>query len=56
MRNISNELKLDVGHAQIVQGYRMRNAVPPLTVEDQDMLWEETGLGLLISVKPAGLA
>ena len=37
-----------------VQGCRMRNAVPPPTTEE--IVDEETGRGLLMRVKPGGVA
>jgi hypothetical protein len=54
MVEISNELKLGVGHVRRVQDWRMRNAVPPPITDE--VLEEETGRGLLMRVKPGGVA
>jgi hypothetical protein len=54
MVEISNELKLGVGHVRRVQDWRMRNAVPPPITDA--VLEEETGRGLLMRVKPGGVA
>jgi hypothetical protein len=54
MDEISNELKLGVEHVRRMVDWRMRNAVPPPITDE--VLKGETGRGLLMRVKPGGIA
>jgi hypothetical protein len=54
MNEISNELKQCLGHVRRLLDWRMRNAVPPPITDE--VLEEETDRGLLMRVKPGGVA